>query len=69
MGRTLRALWLACGALGVSAGPNAATELRTEYMPDPRVIDTPTPRFYWTATHTDRGVVQSGGWVEEGGGG
>ena len=49
-------------AVSVSTGaPQAAVHLRTEYLTDPSIVATPSPRFSWVlpTAPSDRGVVQS----------
>jgi len=42
-----------------SAGPQAPTALRCEYLDNPMGIDVPKPRFFWVLEHAERGQVQS----------
>jgi alpha-L-rhamnosidase len=45
----------------VVASPLAAVYLRSEYLVEPLIVATPTPRFSWVlpSTSIDRGIVQS----------
>ena len=46
-------------AFAKASMPLPATNLRTEYVTDPIVLDVAAPRFYWIPNHPDRGVNQS----------
>lgn len=43
-----------------ASAPGAATNLLTEYVENPIVIDTSigSPRFFWMVNHADRGITQ-----------
>jgi len=57
----MRLLFLLSAALSVLAAPLPATYLRTEYLLNPLLVATATPRFSWVipTLPSDRGVVQS----------
>jgi alpha-L-rhamnosidase len=57
--RSLSISILLLSSFAAWAGPGAPARLRTEYIENPAVIDTPAPRFSWVLEHTERGQKQT----------
>ena len=55
--------WLTAAAAArlaaAASAPLAPTNLLTEYVRDPIVLDVASPRFFWIPNHNDRGVNQT----------